>query len=324
MVLGILTEMDLDSFLSGLAQLRRGVTPYGLAPHKPIFILTLLDLIESGQISDNRFYINAELVSAFHENWDLLAPAGFQEDFTLPFYHLQNDKLNGLGFWFIQTLPGTHLTKHIKSIHTLAETVEFASLSLPIFHLLTEPKYRDAVRLSLIHTYFPFSKERYFEGKRNQGAYLHAVEDYVLNEVPKVMRLQVAEEEMVYVRNWIFKKMVPQVYQNTCAISGMKVGSSQGKSLIDACHIVPFSRDQDDRVTNGIALCPNLHRAFDCGLVSIDQEYRVLVSDHLLEDGTHPYALSSLRGRKIILPDGKHQWPNQENLEWHRKSKFLV
>ena len=315
--------MNLDSFLIGLAQLRRGVTPYGPAPHKPIFILTLLDLIESGHISDNRFYINAELVSAFHENWDLLAPAGFKEDFTLPFYHLQNDKMESYGFWIIQTLPGNPLSKHIKSIHTLAKMVEFASLSLPVFHLLSQQKNRDAVRLSLVHKYFPFLKEKYFEGRRNQGAYLHAVEDYVLNEVPKVMRLQVAEEEMVYVRSWIFKKMVPQVYQNTCAITGMRVSCAQGKSLIDACHIVPFSRDQDDRVTNGIALCPNLHRAFDCGLVSIDQDYKVLVSDHLIEDSTHPYGLASLRGRKIILPQEKHQWPNPENLEWHRKSRFL-
>lgn len=315
--------MDLGSFLNGLVQLRRGVTLYGRAPHKPIFILTLLDLIESGHIN-NRFYLNAELVSAFHENWDLLAPEGFKEDFTLPFYHLQNDRLNGAPFWNIQCLPGTFLTKHIKSIHTLAEIVEFASLSLPIFHLLTLPKNRNTVRLSLIHTYFPYSKEKYFEGKRSIGTYLHSVEDYVLNEIPKVMRLQVAEEELVYVRNWTFKKIVPQVYQNTCSISGMKVSSSQGKSLIDACHIVPFSQDQDDRVTNGIALCPNLHRAFDCGLVSIDQDYKVLVSDQVLEDSTHPYGLASLRGRKIILPQKKHQWPNPENLEWHRKSKFLI
>jgi putative restriction endonuclease len=314
--------MDLDSFLKGLTQLRRGSTAFGPAPHKPIFILTLLDLIDSGHITDNRFYINAELVSAFHENWDLLAPTGFKEDFTLPFYHLQNDKLEGFAFWNIQTLPGALLDKHIKSIHTLAEIVEFASLTLPVFHLLTQQKNRDAVRLSLIHTYFPFLKERYFEGRRNHGSYLHAVEDYVLNEIPKVMRLQVAEEEWGYVRNWTFKKMVPQVYQNTCAISGMKVGSSQGKYLIDACHIVPFSRDQDDRVNNGIALCPNLHRAFDTGLITIDSEYRVMVSRSVTEDKSHPYALNALDGKNILLPRERYQWPSQENLEAHRTSKF--
>jgi putative restriction endonuclease len=315
--------MNLDTILSGLAQLRRGSTPYGLAPHKPIFILTLLDLIEAGHVIDNRFYLNAELVSAFHENWDLLAPSGFKEDFTLPFYHLQNDRLNGLPIWNIQSLPGSFLTKHIKSIHSLAEVVEYASLSFPVFQLLIKKSIRDTLRLSLIQTYFPFSKEKYVQERSTIGSYLNTVEHYVLNEVPKVMRLQVAEEELVYVRNWTFKKMVPQIYQNTCAITGMSVGSVQGKSLIDACHIVPFSQDQDDRVSNGIALCPNLHRAFDSGWVSIDQDYRVLVSEQLVEDSRHEYSLYVLKGKKILLPQQKHQWPSQENLERHRNSKFL-
>lgn len=28
-------------------------------------------------------------------------------------------------------------------------------------------------------------------------------------------------------------------------------------SMVDACHIVPFSEGYDDTLTNGIALCPN-------------------------------------------------------------------
>ena len=103
----------------------------------------------------------------------------------------------------------------------------------------------------------------------------------------------------------------------------MKVSTTNGRFLIDACHIVPFSSTQDDRVSNGIALCPNLHRAFDSGLVSIDQDYRVLVSDQVIEDRTHPYGLSILKGRKIILPNEKHLWPSQENLERHREERFF-
>ncbi|MFC4198185.1 HNH endonuclease [Pedobacter jamesrossensis] len=34
---------------------------------------------------------------------------------------------------------------------------------------------------------------------------------------------------------------------------------------------VPFNVSHNDKVTNGIALCPNLHRAFDRGLVSISR-----------------------------------------------------
>ena len=201
--------------------------------------------------------------------------------------------------------------------------VEYASFSDSVFNILTQKENRESVRKMIISTYFPDSVKAYYRAEREQGKYLKEVQQYVLNEVPKVMRLQVAEEEMVYVRNWTFKKMVPKVYQNTCAITGMKVSAINGRSLIDACHIIPFSADQDDRVTNGIALCPNLHRAFDNGLVSVDQDYRVLVSAQVIEDQAHPYRLSILRGRKIILPEENHRWPSRENLEWHRKEKFL-
>ncbi|WP_339704539.1 HNH endonuclease [Algoriphagus aquimarinus] len=313
--------MKLERFLSGLTKLKRGSTPYGLAPHKPILLLTLLDLLERGYIHDNRFFIDDILVSTFHENWDLLAADGFVEDFTLPFYHLQNDKIDSAAFWFLQTIPGFQITKHIRSIQTLSEVVEYACFSDAIFQMLTHKENRDAMRRVLVNTYFPASAMHYFRADREQGKYLKEVQQYVLNEVPKVMRLQVAEEEMVYVRNLTFKKMVPKVYQSTCAISGMKVSSINGKSLIDACHIVPFSNTQDDRVTNGIALCPNLHRAFDTELVSINQDFRVLVSQQVVEEVSHPYGLAILRGKKIILPEEKHLWPSQENLDWHRNEK---
>jgi predicted restriction endonuclease len=39
--------------------------------------------------------------------------------------------------------------------------------------------------------------------------------------------------------------------------------------MVDACHIVPIGRHGSDHVTNGLSLCPNLHRAFDRGLLSV-------------------------------------------------------
>ena len=46
------------------------------------------------------------------------------------------------------------------------------------------------------------------------------------------------------------------------------------------CHIVPFSvghKDRVDKVDNGIALCPNLHRAFDRGLVRAGEKGTIQV-----------------------------------------------
>ncbi|MNX09221.1 hypothetical protein D3C86_389490 [compost metagenome] len=115
---------------------------------------------------------------------------------------------------------------------------------------------------------------------------------------------------------------IVKLYQQQCSFTGMSLSSIYKHSFIDACHIVPFSRTQNDSVTNGIALCPNMHRAFDRGLLSIDQDYHILVSQHVTEDKTHPYALNALKGRQIILPQQQNHYPAQKALAWHRGEVF--
>ncbi|WP_410528395.1 hypothetical protein [Sphingobacterium sp. JUb78] len=61
-----------------------------------------------------------------------------------------------------------------------------------------------------------------------------------------------------------------------------------------------------------------MHRAFDSGLVAVDQYYRILVSKHIRELGEHPYSLKKLEGAKLILPKSEQYHPAPENLAWHR------
>lgn len=78
-------DFQLQSYLNAFARLKRGVTKYGPAPHKPILLLTLIELIEKGFVIDNRFEVNVDLVGLFQENWRLLVPTAHHPDFTLPF-----------------------------------------------------------------------------------------------------------------------------------------------------------------------------------------------------------------------------------------------
>lgn len=271
---------------------------------------------------DNRFFVNAELVGSFHENWSLLVRTGHQEDFTQPFFYLQNDKLGGFPFWKLFPKPGYSIHSHIRSIHVLSEILEFASFSAELFVYLKVFDNRALLKRFILETYFSETLNFYYSSKQSKDSYLVKMEGFILNEVSAVQKLMVAEEEIIFVRNGIFKKWVPRIYQNTCAISGMKLISTFGYNLIDACHIIPFSERQDDRVTNGIALCPNLHRAFDRGLISINEEYKVMVSSQILENRSHPYGLSKLNGIKVLLPSEKHHYPDLENLNWHREYVF--
>ncbi|GAA0880213.1 HNH endonuclease [Algoriphagus jejuensis] len=314
--------MKLETIIRDLTRLRRAGTKYGVAPHKPVLLMSLFDLMDSGIMPDNRFFVNSDLVGTFHENWSLLVNTGHQEDFTQPFYYLQNDRINNTRFWFLKPKPGYSIQAHIKNIFTLSEVLEFAHFSEDFFAVLAILGNRHIIREFLLETYFPGAKEAFMQRKKGESRYLRSIEAYVLNEVPVVERLQVAEQEIVYVRNGTFKKWVPKIYLYTCAISGMKAISTYGYSLIDACHIRPFADNQDDRVGNGIALCPNLHRAFDRGLIGIDSDYRVMVSDQIREDSSHGYSLQKLQGKRVLLPDEKRLWPNQDNLEWHRDHRF--
>jgi putative restriction endonuclease len=125
-------------------------------------------------------------------------------------------------------------------------------------------------------------------------------------------------EEEVFVRGGVFKRQVPLVYNNTCCISGLRVETSVNASLLDACHIVPFSESHDDTISNGIALCPTLHRAFDRGLVAIEPEnYTVIVSDRLSEPVESVYSIRQFHGRKIKCPSDRRWWPARDNLANH-------
>jgi putative restriction endonuclease len=91
-------------------------------------------------------------------------------------------------------------------------------------------------------------------------------------------------------------------------------------TLIDACHIVPWADSFDDTISNGLALCPNLHRAFDRGLVSVAADYAVLISPHVQEnDSSH--AIRPLAGRRLLLPAERRHWPAPDDLAQHR-SRF--
>ncbi|PWS27991.1 restriction endonuclease [Pedobacter yonginense] len=314
---------SIQKYLTAFNCLKQGVTQYGPAPHKPILLLSLIELIEKGLVPNNQFEVNADLVATFKENWLLLVTTLHQADFTQPFYHLQTDKVEGKPFWVLQPYLGMQINAPIKSVLKLSQTCAFGHLDPHLFMLLTDVSIREVFKTLLLERYFASNKSLFIEAKIHGEGYLHDQEEFVLNEPEaKYKRIIINTEEDVFVRNGLFKKLVPKIYGNQCSFTGMQLSSTFGHSFIDACHIVPFSQTHDDKVTNGIALCPNLHRAFDRGLVSISTDFTILVSDHVIEQEAHAYALKGLSGRRILLPNKQIHFPDRDALEWHREHVF--
>lgn len=314
---------NLNKYLNKLTRLNRANTAYGKAPHKPVLILSILELVEKGLVTNNRIYINTDLVAAFQENWRLLVNTLHQPDFTQPFYYLQSEKVETQQLWLLKPKLGCQINGHIKSVTRLAEVLDFGYFSETLYVLLTNPETRNLIKTVLLDTYFPGTKSHYIQSKAKGEGYIHDLENYILNE-PEVQykTIKIETEEDIFVRGGLFKKLVPKIYDSTCSFTGMRIESTFGHNFIDACHIVPFSVSHDDKVNNGIALCPNLHRAFDRGLVSLDNDYRIMISNNVTENENHSYSLKQLEGRKMRLPFGAQYYPSVANLEWHRKQIF--
>jgi len=313
----------LQTYLHALTHLKRGGTRYGIAPHKPVLVLSLMELVEEGIVIDNRFEANGDLVGPFLENWQLLVSTPHQADFTQPFYYLQSDKANGAPFWYLIPKQGFSINAYIKSVNTLAEVLDHGELRADLFVLFLDSVSRTILQTALQDAYFPDRKAHFLAAKHSGEGYLHEVEAYILQEPEaKYKTIRIDTEEEVFVRNGLFKRYILQLYQNTCAFTGMRLVSGHGHSFVDACHIVPFSASHDDRIGNGIALCPNMHRAFDRGLLSVNEDYRIIVSPHFKENEDHDYSLRKLHGRKIQGPQATQYLPQLDKLDWHRQHIF--
>ena len=94
------------------------------------------------------------------------------------------------------------------------------------------------------------------------------LEDVPEQEIESLLepRQKVVRDTARWSRSSSFRKQVLNAYENRCAVTRWKL------KLVDAAHILPVKAGPAsiDVVHNGIALSPTYHRAFDNGLIFLD------------------------------------------------------
>jgi len=120
----------------------------------------------------------------------------------------------------------------------------------------------------------------------------------------------------------IFRTVVLATYNSRCCITGV-----DNTELLIASHIVPWSKDDKNRLNPMNGLCLNaLHdRAFDSGLIAISPEdYSVILSPQLKKKKVVTPAIESnfiaYDHKQIILPD--KFLPLPEFLDYHYQHIF--
>ena len=79
-------------------------------------------------------------------------------------------------------------------------------------------------------------------------------------------------------RDSAFRRHVVGAYKETCAATGLRIVNGGGKSEVQAAHIRAVKDDGPDIVQNGIALSATCHWLFDRHLISLTDDYGLLVA----------------------------------------------
>ena len=161
-----------------------------------------------------------------------------------------------------------------------------------------------------------FESEKIIARLSNQSVEVSA--SIKTDDLPKGMERSVIIKQRV--NQTFFRATVMSAYNFRCCISGVSV-----PDLLEACHIVDWSQDEQNRTNpkNGLCMNPFFHKAYDKNLLGITPELGIVISEELMQNVSDASFLSYLRGlngKNILLPD--RFLPQREFLEVHY-DKFI-
>lgn len=116
-----------------------------------------------------------------------------------------------------------------------------------------------------------------------------------------------------------YRRIVVKAYDHRCALCGVRIITPEQHTVVDAAHIVPWCRSQNDDILNGMALCKPCHWAFDEEMMGVSDSYAVITSLQIAANPNVPGFLLTLSGRSIIPPSDRDLWPAQHYLVEHRR-----
>ncbi len=319
----------IENYIKRFTKLRTAKNSYwptitfNRAPHKPLLLLSVMDLFAEGILTSNLIELTPDLSEMFNTYWARIMPPGQRGNVAMPFFHLKGDC-----FWHLIPRPGQEAILdagyRLESVNQLRDTVLGAQLDDELYSLLSVEESRNLLRTALIERYFaPEAQAPLVEqGSINFEAFRYS--QALLEQARTRQVKEVIEEEQynLAVRDQGFRRAVVIAYDRRCALCGIRVLTPDDHTVVDAAHIIPWSVGHNDDPRNGMALCRLCHWTFDEGLLSVSPQYVVIVSPQLTTNYNIPGHLLTLVGRGIIGPAERSLWPDLDALSWHCQNVF--
>lgn len=275
------------------------------APHKPLLLLVVLELAEKKELPHGELFLTPELAFRFATYFQIVAYRRTQRpDVRMPFHHLKTQ-----GFWSAHTEAGEP-SKHRSVTRYVVPDSGFVDAC-------ANADFRTAARRILIAEHFE-------PAERNALYTLVGLEIPPDDVIAKNSMFEAPDDASRAGRDGRFRLDVASAYNYACALTGYRVNTISGGSIVDAAHIHQFADSRNNNPKNGMALSKNAHWLFDAGLWSIDDDYRVIVAaTEFSESSPDHRSLIEYSGEPLRLPTDDRLWPDQRHCRWHRKNKFV-
>jgi predicted restriction endonuclease len=141
---------------------------------------------------------------------------------------------------------------------------------------------------------------------------LEDINEKIITETRRDVKVRIGQD--------FFRRAVLSAYEKTCCLTGMNM-----PELLRASHIIPWSKDEANRVNPRNGLCLNaIHdRAFDRGLLTITPDLTIKVSKSISKGNTSNAVqdfLLRFDGSEINKPT--RFLPEAKFLKYHNKNVF--
>jgi len=120
-----------------------------------------------------------------------------------------------------------------------------------------------------------------------------------------------------------FREQVLIAYEARCAMCGFDPLIDNVPVGIDAAHVRWWAAGGPDVLANGVCLCSLHHKLFDRGVLGLDEDRTILVSDRFRGASTYASEMVlKLSGQELGHPQPGKEVVDGEHIAWHRHEVF--
>ena len=137
-----------------LKQLKLGFRDGKVATSKPVYVLSIIECIDTKQLTENKIYFNNKDIRTHYKNlserYRGQITTAFLPFFIRPFYHLSSEPFYDL-IWKEDDVPP--LKSHTPSGKYLRENLAYAKLDDDLWELLQDKENREYLKQTIINRY---------------------------------------------------------------------------------------------------------------------------------------------------------------------------